>query len=341
MLRISVALTCLAGACVLVLTPITVAHAATPSMDRIMERLDALERENATLRKRVQRLEAVDRERPVLASVPGATPRGSQTVMRTSVQGLPAIPPAAGAAYAATPGLEQPRSWTGAYLGVSAGMRREDHKWTTNSLFGPPAGPIPGTSEDFNDTGARVGGFAGYNFHVTSKVVLGIEGDFAWGATKTSTQHFIPGAGSALAAFFGFTPNDSSEFRTGWDASLRARLGALITPDTLAYVTGGAAWQQIRATASCDADFLVAFICGFESRTDTQKKTLAGWTLGGGIETTLANAWTGLIESRYSQFNDFNHLFIPTDCCDGNLNTTISLATHTFSAGLAYRFGAY
>ena len=63
--------------------------------------------------------------------------------------------------------------------------------------------------------------------------------------------------------------------------------------------------------------------------------------LGGGIESIIAGAWTGRIEYRYAQYSDFNALLMPTNCCDGNLNTTISLSTHTFIAGIAYKLGGY
>lgn len=336
MVRVVIA-TALIAVSMIAFTP--AAH-ATRSLDDVLARLDALEKENAGLRKRVQRLEAAERERPVVASLPATAPRGTAAA-RAAAPAAVAISPAAGQAFAAVPPIEQ-RNWSGLYLGVSAGLRREDHKWSTNTFLGPPAGPVVGSSETFNDTGARIGGFAGYNVMITPKIVASIEGDFAWGKTRTSTNYVIPGTlGGALVFFGPFVPNDSSEFKTGWDATLRGRIGALITPDTLAYLTGGAAWQRITATATCDANVAVPGVCGIASRSDTQTKTLAGWTLGGGIETVLAGAWSGRIEYRYAQFSDFNHLFIPTNCCDGNLNTTISLSTHTFIAGLAYKLGGY
>ena len=316
------------------------AHAAR-SLDDVLARLDALEKENAGLRQRVQRLEAAERERPVVASLPASPQRAASAATRSGTPSVATLSPAAGQAFAAVPPIEQ-RNWSGFYLGASAGLRREDHSWTTNTFFGPPAGPVVGSSQDFNDSGARIGGFVGYNMMITPKIVAGIEGDLAWGRTKTTTSHVIPGTlGSALVFFGPFVPNDTSEFKTEWDASLRGRIGALITPDTLAYLTGGASWQRITATATCDANTAVPGVCGIASRSDTQNKTLLGWTLGAGLESVLAGAWTGRIEYRYAQYNDFSHLFIPTNCCDGNLDTTIRLATHTFTAGVAYKFGGY
>jgi outer membrane immunogenic protein len=312
---------------------------ATRSLDEVLARLDALEKENASLRKRVQRLEATERERPVVASLPTSAPRGTTAATRAAAPAAVAITPAAGQAFAAVPTFVQPQNWTGLYLGASGGMRYEQHKWTTNSTGGA-AITVP-NNEDFNDTGARFGGFVGYNIQLTPKIVAGIEADFAWGKTKTSTSHTIPGtiAGGPVPLALGL--NDTSTFETGWDASLRGRIGALITPDTLVYLTGGMAWQQIKAQATCDATTSV--VCFTQSHAETQKDTLTGWTFGGGIESVLAGAWTGRIEYRYAQYGDFNHLFFPMPgcLCDGNLDTTISLSTHTFVAGIAYKFGGY
>lgn len=318
---------------------------ATRSLDDVLARLDALEKENASLRKRVQRLEATERERPVMASLPAAAPAPSGRTAR-SASAVPSgatLTPAASQAYAAILTPVEARNWTGFYLGGSAGLRREDHTWTTNAFLAPPIGPIAQwpNSQGFNDTGARIGGFLGYNLQIAPRFVVGIEGDFAWGSTRTSTNYVIPGAGFGIFPIGGLAPNDTSEFKTQWDASLRGRIGALITPDTLAYLTGGASWQRVQATATCDATTFVPGICVIDSRSDTQSKTLTGWTLGAGLESVIAGAWTGRIEYRYAQYNDFNALLIPTNCCDGNLDTTISLSTHTFVAGIAYKLGGY
>lgn len=312
---------------------------ATRSLDDVLARLDALEKENAGLRKRVQRLEAAERERPVTAALPTTSARGPTAAVRTGSPAVATLSPAAGQAYASTPGFEQPRNWTGLYLGASGGMRREEHTWTTNSVGGPFM--FAPNSADFSDTGARFGGFVGYNIQMAAKLVAGIEADFAWGKTKVGTSNVIPGTIVGPIPLILGGPKDTSSFETEWDAGIRARIGALITPDTLVYLTGGAAWQRIKVQATCDANFPI--VCGTSSLSDTQTDTLTGWTFGGGIESVLAGAWTGRIEYRYAQYGDFNHLFLPAPgcLCDGNVDTTISLATHTFTAGLAYKFGGY
>ncbi|MFZ5692541.1 MAG: outer membrane beta-barrel protein [Pseudomonadota bacterium] len=319
-----------------VMTFTPAAH-ATRSLEDVLARLEALEKENASLRKRVQQLEATKRERPAVASLPATAPAPSGRAVRSTATppSAAALAPAARQAYAMTSPVEA-RNWTGAYLGLSGGMRREDHTWTTKS-FGGVFAAIP-NSQDFNDTTARFGGFVGYNFQLTPRIVAGIEADFAWGKTSTGTSHGIPGTGGFP---FPYIVNDTSSFETNWDASLRARIGALITPDTLVYLTGGAAWQRIKAQTTCDAT--LSPVCSTNSLIDTKSDTLTGWTLGAGVESALTGGWTARIEYRYSQYGDFNHLFFPLPgcLCEGNLDTSISLSTHTFIAGIAYRLGGY
>jgi outer membrane immunogenic protein len=319
---------------------VTPAAYATRSLDDVLARLDALEKENAGLRKRVQRLEATERERPVMAALPATSARGANAAVRTGSPATVALSPAASQAYASTPNFEQLRNWTGFYLGASGGLRRAEHTWTTNSVGGPFM--FAPNSQDFSDTGARFGGFFGYNVQLTPKLVAGIEADFAWGKTKVGTNNIIPGTIAGPIPLILGGPKDTSSFETEWDAGIRARIGALITPDTLVYLTGGAAWQRIKAQATCDASFPI--VCVTASQSDTQSDTLTGWTFGGGIESVLAGAWTGRIEYRYAQFGDFNHVFLPAPgcLCEGNVDATIgNLATHTFIAGIAYKFGGY
>jgi outer membrane immunogenic protein len=119
----------------------------------------------------------------------------------------------------------------------------------------------------------------------------------------------------------------------------------MITPDTLAYATAGVAWQRIKIMANCDA--VNGPVCAQTVAPgdptgyfETRETTLSGWTVGAGVETVLYGAWTGRIEYRYSQFDDFKHIFLTAmDCqCGGHVDTDISLATHTLTAGLAFKF---
>ena len=88
-------------------------------------------------------------------------------------------------------------SWTGAYLGLAAGAKRGDAQWTTTQLSDPPSafvgvGSIDGSSPDgFTPAGARLGGYAGYNWQ-SDRWIYGIEVDAAW-ADASETHAGIPG----------------------------------------------------------------------------------------------------------------------------------------------------
>ena len=47
------------------------------------------------------------------------------------------------------------------------------------------------------------------------------------------------------------SPADTVSLKTTWDASLRGRIGLLISPATLVYLTSGVAWQHYDVTTTC------------------------------------------------------------------------------------------
>jgi outer membrane immunogenic protein len=104
---------------------------------------------------------------------------------------------------------------------------------------------------------------------------------------------------------------DTSSVKMGWDAGIRARLGYLVTPNLLAYGTGGVAWQDIQTSATCqhsDADPLCFGFPGNPFKTVTNKVTRTGGTIGGGLETRVSGNWLVRGEYRYSYLRDFHQL---------------------------------
>src|SRR5262249_30237760 len=92
-----------------------------------------------------------------------------------------------------------------------------------------------------------------------------------------------------------------------WFATVRGRLGAIVTPDTLMYLTGGLAVAEIKTAST---------VAGFSSGVDEtgtlaatpaglgfyDHRTKAGWTAGAGIETHLSGNLTGKVEYLYLDF---------------------------------------
>jgi outer membrane immunogenic protein len=253
-------------------------------------------------------------------------------------------------------------SWTGFYVGGEVGAKWLNDRWTATSLFdggGPVIGstalPIDASSPRHYDiTGARVGGYVGYNWQFDSKWVAGIEADAAW-AHASSTQAGFPGCAIAsICVAPGFaTPNglpfggDTTRVTMNWDASVRGRLGYLVTPDTLIYGTGGVAFQNVEAFGQCGSLISSALCFTTTGQTApspgiTQSTTLVGWTIGAGVEAHLWGNWLLRAEYRYADFGAWSTSFAFPPPAPGVGNNTYRLSnsvnTNIATAGLAYKF---
>jgi outer membrane immunogenic protein len=231
-----------------------------------------------------------------------------------------------------------PFTWTGLYLGGSVGGRWADVDGTTVSVISPLGGVFPpffpaAATGSYDSATFRGGVYFGYNWQVAPQWLVGIEGDLAWGRGEESLS-FIPGITPPGGA------GDSSSFRHTWDAGVRARLGYLITPDWLIYVTGGAQWQHVEASLACGAASCPAVVLGGlvvgGAFAGTAETTRTGWTLGGGIETRLWGNWLARAEYRYADFGTWRVSYGAFPTIGVNVHYTIR--THTALLGLAYRF---
>jgi outer membrane immunogenic protein len=204
-------------------------------------------------------------------------------------------------------------SWTGFYLGLSLGGRWGDIDATSVSVGGGP--PIANTTSNYDSGTFRVGGYVGYNWQVAPAWLIGVEADLAWGDGSASTA-FVPGF-TALAG-------DGFTVKHGADGSVRGRLGMLMAPTWMLYVTGGVTWQNLEATATLSG-----------VGTQTNDDTRVGWTLGAGIEGSLWGNWLARAEYRFAAYDTWRTTFFPAT---SNGVIDISADTHTASVGLAYKF---
>ena len=222
---------------------------------------------------------------------------------------MPARPIAAPPAVAPTAAF-----WTGFYLGVGLGGRWTDTDWTTTCLAPlaagtacpfstPPLGAAVGPASfgvdnpsQFEKSGFRASTYGGFNWQI-SNWVLGVEGDWGWADTG-ETHSGIPGTHT-----IGFTAtNDFATVKDTWDASVRGRLGFLVTPTALFYATGGAAWLHKDISASCAVpSFALGGWCT-ASFAQAFSATYTGWTVGGGFEWMLVPNWVFRGEYRYSDY---------------------------------------
>ena len=105
------------------------------------------------------------------------------------------------------------------------------------------------------------------------------------------------------------TAGNYSEARQTWDAGIRGRLGYLLDPTLLLYVTGGMQWQHFTATENCaiNACSPPPLPPNGAPYLQTNSTTRAGWTVGGGIEKMLRDRWLIRAEYRYADFRNLDH----------------------------------
>jgi outer membrane immunogenic protein len=222
-------------------------------------------------------------------------------------------------------------SWTGFYVGGDLGGA-----WTGNTGIWQ-ALPTPGgigsgvTAISGSDGGSDlIGGFhGGYNWQFTPIWVAGIEGDWSWTRAGGSfSQNWVAVPPAVLGAPPNFTAMSS---KLDWVVSLRARFGYLVTPNILAYATGGVAWADFTYTANA-----IGFIY---SAATTSSNTQAGHAVGGGLEWAIASDWLLRAEYLYYNFNHAPSVVVPAV---GSANPSSFSWTATnlsvLRAGLSYKF---
>jgi outer membrane immunogenic protein len=189
-------------------------------------------------------------------------------------------------------------AWTGFYVGGDIGGA-----WQNSQTFlftDPGNAAIASCTQCFLPyqpealSGGRqsglLGGFhVGYDYQGGAAFVLGAEWDFMWTnkLNQSATGPLFSDASSTSSAIVPVV-NSSLSFteQTKWLTSLRGRAGWLVTPDLLAYGTGGVAWARFEqsAFASCVVfDLNGCFTPGAISAF-SQRETRFGLVVGAGLE---------------------------------------------------------
>jgi outer membrane immunogenic protein len=224
-------------------------------------------------------------------------------------------------------------SWTGFYLGGDAGAAWLSEDATWNPLPDPVtfgASPILGKDKA---TGFIGGAHIGYNDQVMPDWVAGVEGDWSW--TKTSgalNQAWTANGGGGVTVAPGSQTSMNADLH--WIASARLRVGYLLTPSLMGYVTGGGAWANIgySGVATNNGN---GYLVNFNS-----SSTQAGYVAGAGLEWMMTDNWTVRAEYLYYQFGKGLNVDATQPAAGGfpsNLvwsKPTISVA----QAGLSYKF---
>lgn len=235
-------------------------------------------------------------------------------------------------------------SWAGPYAGIALGWKWGDATWTTTSTSDLGGTIVDASSPaKFDPSAFRIGGYAGYNWQLGA-FVYGAEFDIAF-ADNTASRVGLPGC--SIMCFPG-APGpgiDTSSVKMGWDASARARIGYLVTPDILLFATGGIAWQSIETTGLCQhslVDPACTVAAGAPLDLQTNSEVLTGWTIGAGFESKVYGNWLLRGEYRYSDFGNLHGVFnfaapgVPAGADTHRYD--LSVRTHIATIGLAYKF---
>ncbi|MDN5003772.1 outer membrane protein [Bradyrhizobium sp. GCM10027634] len=241
--------------------------------------------------------------------------------------------------YKAPPAVA-PFSWTGFYVGATAGAGWTQADPSLSIVNGAiplyiPA-DIPGLSAlgspGLSGTNAIVGAKAGYN-QQWGAFVGGIEGDISW-------FHFNKTVATAGAPFLTFpagTAAFSTTVSTNWLATIRGRAGYAVNK-ALFYATGGVAIGDVRYSNT-----YVGFSplgSGFEFEAATVSQTRVGWTAGAGIDYAITPHWVVSGEYLHVDFGSVSTSGLVTtgSTRTATFNISTKLTSDIGRVGIAYKF---
>jgi outer membrane immunogenic protein len=257
--------------------------------------------------------------------------------------------------------------WTGFYAGLNSGYGwgLTPGSYTQSPLFydeesilktGSPSGLGAANSGKaiINQSGYLGGGQIGYNYQFMHKYIIGLETDMQGSAI--SGQGYYSGAGVTKQNVL-----NSSQFNTvgygqtqasiNWLGTLRGRLGYLVTPTLLTFVTGGLSYGGVSARNYFGSQTLQELVANsqFQSQqalagNGRASETLMGWNIGGGAEWMLAPNWSIKSEILYYNlgtlaFSGWGYSPAPQGVSASRLTQAVSNSTTANFAGIIARAG--
>jgi outer membrane immunogenic protein len=194
-------------------------------------------------------------------------------------------------------------TWTGAYIGVNAGVGFSNNSSTTFTPLNFTGDTVIFSGS--NKTGFVGGGQIGYNWQV-NQFVFGAEADIQYADLGNKNTY----------ADFGLSSKNGNYFGT-----VRGRIGSAFDR-ALIYATGGLAYGDVG------------------TRLFGGSSTRAGWTVGGGLEYAFTNNWTAKVEGLYVNIDRGNRY--GTVETDGGLVYGVSQSKNNdfgvVRVGLNYKF---
>jgi outer membrane immunogenic protein len=172
----------------------------------------------------------------------------------------------------------------GFYVGLSAGHEFANVEGiASNAVGGFPF------DVDYDASGGTIGLLAGFNF-IHDNMLFGIEGDIDWSDISETGE------------YSGIREHHTE---VNYEASIRGRIG-IIHGNNIVYVAAG------YAIADVDVDKSFAGSPPFYSYSVTK----SGYNLGGGVEHSFDETYSGRIEYRYSDYGEDTAVSVPANSRD-------------------------
>ena len=197
--------------------------------------------------------------------------------------------------------------WTETYAGVFVGAGRPDNRVVDVDGF---ASGNPGSSVGYAATGTVVGALAGGKFDVGG-IPFRVELDGVFGDLSASTNRLDPPRPRTLPT----CPqggDETAESRFRWIVAARVGVERAMGPATVFAAAGPAVARIVNSLTDLDQGFDAdrqvcspQYVDPDDSFRDDD--TTVGWTIGAGVETALADAWTLRLEGLYLDFGESTH----------------------------------
>jgi outer membrane immunogenic protein len=172
------------------------------------------------------------------------------------------------------------------------------------------------------------GGQIGYNWHRGPTWVIGVEADIQGSGQSDSTTCITLCRPDAPAL-----TRISQDL--SWFGTVRGRLG-WANGAALYYVTGGWAFGHVKTDTAFQFN---AGAPALDARSFSDN--LSGWTVGGGIETRIAQKWTAKAEYLYMDLGTTAASFVYASLATFRFATASEIHNHVFRAGVNYRFDGW
>ena len=256
---------------------------------------------------------------------------------------ISAVPPALGADLTAAPVYTKAPppvvaySWTGFYVGGSAG-----YGWSNSAtgLVGTPVFATPfivGGPQSLAASVAAIppvlnthpagfigGGQIGYNYQ-TGRTVWGIETDFSGANISGSATQMGSAALTGFPGSFASATAVGSQ-RLDYLGTVRGRAGFTPLDPLLLYVTGGFAYGHLTTSTSVSEAF--SFPTPFPAPAVGSAASMrTGWTVGAGAEWGIAPNWSIKAEYLYFDLGGASYSLTPLTSIGGGLPYTTAAVT--------------